>query len=46
MIEFCKHYKEDPMNEIEKPLKSANMHEVVQEWYAKFVQVSETGYFS
>lgn len=28
------------MNEIEKPLKSANMHEVVQEWYAKFVQVS------
>ena len=28
------------MNEIEKPLKSANMHEVVQEWYAKFVQAS------
>lgn len=30
------------MNEIEKPLKSANMHDVVQEWYAKFVEVSET----
>lgn len=39
VIEFCRHYKEDPMNEIEKPLKSANMHDVVQEWYAKFVEV-------
>lgn len=32
VIEFCRHYNEDPMTEIEKPLKSANMHEVVQEW--------------
>lgn len=29
------------MNEIEKPLKSANMHEVVQDWYAKFVEVRD-----
>lgn len=27
------------MNEIEKPLRSANMYDVVQEWYAKFVEV-------
>ena len=39
VIEFCAHYKEDPMNEIEKPLRSANMYDVVQEWYAKFVEV-------
>ncbi|CAM9763157.1 unnamed protein product [Laminaria digitata] len=45
VIEFCAHYKEDPMNEIEKPLKSANMHEVVQEWYAKFVQVQQETLF-
>lgn len=45
VIEFCKHYKEDPMNEIEKPLKSANMHDVVQEWYAKFVEVQQETLF-
>jgi S-phase kinase-associated protein 1 len=69
VIEFCKHHKTDPMNEIEKvrgrcecgpapslralwddisgtrgmlqPLKSANMHEVVQDWYANFVGVEQ-----
>ncbi|CAM9646931.1 unnamed protein product [Choristocarpus tenellus] len=45
VIEFCVHYKEDPMNDIEKPLKSANMHEVVQEWYAKFVEVPQETLF-
>eukprot|EP00953_Heterococcus_sp_UTEX-ZZ885_P005854 3625-Heterococcus_DN1.PRE.1 len=30
VVEFCNHYVEEPMNEIEKPLRSANMHEVVQ----------------
>ena len=29
------------MSEIEKPLKSANMHEVVQEWYANYVDVDQ-----
>lgn len=33
------------MNEIEKPLKSANMHDVVQEWYAKFVEVQQETLF-
>merc|ERR1719269_494439 len=37
VIEFCRRYAEEPMSEIEKPLKSANMHEVVQEWYANYV---------
>ena len=41
VLEFCKHYNEEPMNEIEKPLKSANMNEVVQEWYANFVDVEQ-----
>jgi S-phase kinase-associated protein 1 len=41
VMEFCKHYKEDPMTEIEKPLKSANMKEVVQEWYSDFVSVEQ-----
>mmetsp|Transcript_78237 Transcript_78237/g.217261 ORF Transcript_78237/g.217261 Transcript_78237/m.217261 type:complete len:167 (+) Transcript_78237:52-552(+) len=41
VIEFCNHYKDEAMNEIEKPLKSANMNEVVQEWYANFVAVDQ-----
>jgi S-phase kinase-associated protein 1 len=41
VLEFCKHYAEEPMNEIEKPLKSANMGEVVQEWYASYVDVEQ-----
>uniref|UniRef100_A0A7S3JW81 Ubiquitin-like domain-containing protein n=2 Tax=Aureoumbra lagunensis TaxID=44058 RepID=A0A7S3JW81_9STRA len=41
VIEFCRQYVNDPMAEIEKPLKSANMHEVVQEWYAKYVDVDQ-----
>lgn len=30
VIKFLEHYKVEPMTEIEKPLKSANMNEVVQ----------------
>ena len=41
VIEFCKHYKEEPMTEIEKPLKSAVMNKVVQKWYADFVNVEQ-----
>lgn len=39
VIEFCKHYRTEPMAEIEKPLKSADMAEVVSEWYVDFVNV-------
>ena len=41
VIEYCQHYKEEPMNEIEKPLKSSEMSEVVQRWYADFVNVEQ-----
>mmetsp|Transcript_8274 Transcript_8274/g.12037 ORF Transcript_8274/g.12037 Transcript_8274/m.12037 type:complete len:167 (+) Transcript_8274:99-599(+) len=41
VIEFCTHHREEPMNEIEKPLKSAIMSEVVQRWYADFVSVEQ-----
>lgn len=41
VIEFASHYKTEPMNEIEKPLKSSNMSEVVQQWYADFVNVEQ-----
>eukprot|EP01039_Chlorochromonas_danica_P003851 gene3851-4208_t len=41
VIEFAHHYRQEPMNEIEKPLKSAQMSEVVQEWYANFVSIDQ-----
>lgn len=41
VIEFCTHYRSEPMNEIEKPLKSSVMAEVVQRWYAEFVNVEQ-----
>eukprot|EP01038_Epipyxis_sp_PR26KG_P008840 gene8840-11931_t len=41
VIEFAQYHKREPMNEIEKPLKSANMAEVVQEWYANFIMVEQ-----
>ena len=39
VIEFCRQYTQEPMTEIEPPLKSANLADVVQEWYVKFVDV-------
>lgn len=41
VIEFLQHYKVEAMTEIEKPLKSSNMAEVIQEWYAAFVEVDQ-----
>ncbi len=39
VIEFCEYHAENEFPEIEKPLKSSNMQEVVDEWDAKFVEV-------
>lgn len=41
VIEFCQHHLEEPMTEIEKPLKSQNMADVVQKWYADFVDLEQ-----
>ena len=45
VIEFCRHHTEEPMREIEKPLTSANISEVVQEWFANFVEVEQNVLF-
>jgi S-phase kinase-associated protein 1 len=45
VIEFMKHHKEEPMTEIEKSLKTSNMAEVVQDWYASFVNVEQAVLF-
>jgi len=45
VVAFCKHYKEEPMKEFEKPLKSSDAKDLVQAWYAEFLKVeNETLY--
>lgn len=41
VIEFCGHHFASPMKEIEKPLKSADMHDVVSDWDASFVAIEQ-----
>lgn len=46
VIEFCKYHTEHgQMKEIEKPLKSSNMNDVVDEWDAEFVNVEQEELF-
>lgn len=38
VIEFCRHYQEhERMNEIIKPLQSNNLRDIVQDFYASFI---------
>ncbi|KAK8807282.1 hypothetical protein WA158_004041 [Blastocystis sp. Blastoise] len=41
VIDFCEHHYNNPMPEIEKPLKSVNMKENTDEWDANFIEVDD-----
>jgi len=41
VIEYMRYHAENPPKEIEKPLKSPNMAEVVSQWDAEFVDVDQ-----
>jgi S-phase kinase-associated protein 1 len=41
VIEFCTKHVDEPMQPIEKPLKSAKMEQVVGKWDAKFVDIEQ-----
>jgi len=45
VIEYCRHHKDNPPEEIVKPLKSANLSEVVSEWDDTFVNVEQDTLF-
>ena len=45
VLAFCRHHVDAPMPEIEKPLRSENMHEVVDAWYADFVDMEQETLF-
>jgi S-phase kinase-associated protein 1 len=41
VVSYMKYHVDNPAKEIEKPLKSANMNEVVSQWDADFVDVDQ-----
>jgi S-phase kinase-associated protein 1 len=41
LLEFCEHHSNEPMTEIEKPLKSQNMADLVPAWYANYVDMEQ-----
>ena len=45
VIEFCKFLKENPFREIEKPLKTANLRDIVDPWYADYIDIEQETLF-
>ena len=45
VIEYCKHYQEEPMTPIQTPLKSSKLEDLVQQWYADYVKLSKNMLF-
>jgi len=41
VVDYMNYHTDNPAKEIEKPLKSANMHEVVTKWDADYVDVDQ-----
>lgn len=39
IIEFARHHHTEPMTEYERPMVSANLSEIVQQWYADYINV-------
>ncbi len=39
VIEYCNHHKNSPVAEIEKPLKTIDMRQLVSEWDAEFMMI-------
>lgn len=41
VVEFLEHHVGEPMAELEKPLKSNDLHDAVSDWYADFVELDD-----
>ena len=46
IIEFMQYYHNDKMKDIEKPLRSSNLKDIIQDWYAEFINIDEDFLFS
>ena len=42
VLEFCTHYQTEEMTPIQTPLKSSKIEDLVQPWYAAYVQVDQS----
>jgi S-phase kinase-associated protein 1 len=45
VIQFGEHYQEEQMTPIQTPLKSSNIDDLVQKWYAEFVDLPQKQLF-
>ncbi len=45
ILQFVEYYSKDPMREIAKPLISTQMSDVVQEWYANYINIDQETLF-
>lgn len=43
--DFLEHYFEDPYPEIEKPIRSSKLSEIIQPWFAEFIDLKEEELF-
>ena len=41
VIEYCTHAKDNPLPDIEKPLRSTIMTDVTTSWYAEYVNIDQ-----
>ena len=46
VIEFCDYFHNNPMKNIDKPLKSTNLDECVTKWYSDFMNMSKEDVFN
>lgn len=46
VLEFCEYFLEHGMDEIEKPLRSQIMTEIVSEWYANYIDIDNIEIFN
>jgi len=42
VLEYCTHYQTEEMTPIQTPLKSSKIEDLVQPWYAEYVQVEQS----
>lgn len=42
VLEYCTHYQTEKMTDIQTPLKSSKLEDLVQPWYANYVDVEQT----
>lgn len=46
IIQFMEHYHVEKMKDIEKPLRSSDLKDIIQEWYADFINIDDDFLFS